>query len=165
MNALNQVEEVSLFSCFSWEFLSWMSVELYQMLKFFYYHWLNRWPSIFLVTHDPIFQVFKLFYIFDNFWYFAFPNQIMFFGVFFLMFVYFWERVHMCEGEADREGERTPSSSVLSAQSPRRHGARSCETMTWAEIKSQMLNQPSHPDTAPNQILNETLIQIDLEIS
>ena len=58
------------------------------------------------------------------------------------------EREHTSRGGAERrrEGERIPSSlCIVSTQPNVRLELTNCEIMTRAEIKSQMLNQLSHP--------------------
>ena len=72
------------------------------------------------------------------------------------MFIYFWER----GGERERErahayvakGQRESQvGSMLWAQSPEAGlDPRNHEIVTWEEIKSESLNQLSHPDTPKN---------------
>ena len=68
---------------------------------------------------------------------------------FFFKFIYFeGERECVCVSEqegAEREGEReSQSGSTLSVQSPELPNS---AIVTWADIKSQMLNRLSHPGT------------------
>ena len=58
-------------------------------------------------------------------------------------------------GGTEREGEReSQASSVLSAQSPTELILCNHEIMTWAETKSQMPTQLSHPSAPCNSIFN-----------
>ena len=71
------------------------------------------------------------------------------------MFIYFWERervrvhMHVNGGGAEREGD--PESEVgsrlraVSTKPDMGLEPTNCEIMTWAEIKSWVLNQLSHP--------------------
>ena len=77
-------------------------------------------------------------------------------GVFLKLIYLFWERgreeergretEHTSRGGAEREGERIPNRlCVVSAEPYEGFDLTNHEIMTWAEIKSQTLNQLSHP--------------------
>ena len=54
-------------------------------------------------------------------------------------------------GGAEREGEReSQAGSMLLAQSDERLELTNSEIVTWAKIKSQTLNQLSHPGAPPS---------------
>ena len=78
------------------------------------------------------------------------PSLELFFP---LQLIYsFWERKRVSKGgakkerERDRERERIPNKlPTVSAEPDAGLELMNSKIMTWAEIKNQMLNQPSHP--------------------
>ena len=67
------------------------------------------------------------------------------------MLIYFEkERERENRGGAGREGERIPSRlCAVSTEPDARLKPTDREIVIWAKIKSQMLNQPSHPGIRP----------------
>ena len=83
----------------------------------------------------------------------SFFKVYLFIYLFIYLFMYlFWERARAClwAGEGQRGRERIPSRLCTVDTGPDvALDLTDCEIMTWAEIKSRMLNRPSHPGT-PN---------------
>ena len=83
------------------------------------------------------------------------PRCLLIYVSFFILFIYF-ERKRECvqagEEQRERKREKIPSRLCTTSTEPSaRLKPTNCEIMTWAEIKSRMLNQLSYSG-APNHV-------------